>query len=78
MTKGKTLAQIIRTDKRVEDLSHDDDGWWCYLAYGIHTYQGRGSHLIHEDTLTAVLKELRQYKRSTHSCDCEECVKALA
>lgn len=73
-----TLEQKIRADKRVEDLSHDDDGWWCYLQYGLCTHDGPGSHLIHEDSLSAVRRQLAGIKAATNTCGCDECSRALA
>lgn len=73
-----SLEARIKADKRVEDLSHDEDGWWCYLSYGLHTHDGPGSHLIHEMSLTEVRKALVGIRPRTHKCECDECTKALA
>ena len=69
------LEQKLRADPRVEDLSHDDDGWWLYLSHGLHTDQGQGSHLISDTSLTRVARELRGISAKTHRCTCDECEK---
>lgn len=72
------IETALRADRRVEDLSHDGDGWWCYLAHGLHVNGEYGHHLIHEDSLSAVKRQLRGISAKTNTCACEECRKALA
>lgn len=55
-------------EERVQEIFHDEDGYWLYLNRGWHS-DDYGLHVIHEDTQADVLKMLRW----TEPCDCDWC-----
>ena len=50
----------------IKEIYEDEDGYWCELENGYYA-GGTGGydecHVIHEDTHTDILKQIRQIKR---------------
>ena len=55
---------------RIEDIFHDDDGWWIYLKSGWF-WDDYGLHIIHEDTKSEAIDCLKE----TKPCNCSVCQK---
>jgi hypothetical protein len=51
------------------DERNEENGWWLYLTAGWRRDDTDPSHIIHEDTWSAAMSELR----ITRPCDCHEC-----
>lgn len=71
-----TLLERIKAHPHVEEVSDErnlDQGIWAYLKPGYHDgYDALApTHQVHEDTPSAVLRQLRFVK----VCDCDDCKK---
>ena len=53
---------------RIDEMFHDDDGWWIYLKSGWY-WDDYGLHIINEDKKAEAIKMLKQ----TSKCDCDVC-----
>lgn len=54
--------------ERIDEMIHDDDGWWIYLNRGWF-WDDHGLHIIHEDTKAEAIQQLKY----TEPCDCPYC-----
>ncbi len=80
MAYSKKLADISKTDSRIESYDHEFDGWnvdslgrdrgahWVYLKPGFSVRQEQ-LHTIHENTIAKVLYVLK----NVIPCHCDEC-----
>lgn len=59
--------------ERIKEIYHDDDGYWVITNPGWRNGCDSECHVIHEDTKTAILQNIRW----TEPCDCEECIQRL-
>ena len=64
------LRQVQYQDK-IDTAEHDEDGYWVYLNYGYCTGDD-GTHIIHENTIGKVRKQLQRVK----PCSCSLCQRA--
>ena len=56
-----SIIDKLKSDKRVEAVEHDEDGWWIYLKdhYVDQTTDPlQPTHTIHEDTLKEAMEAL--------------------
>ena len=58
-----------KTDKRIQNIEHDSDGWWIYLKPGFVVRDER-THAIVEDTKRGALDKMRLVE----PCACAECI----
>ena len=66
--KNTTKIKVPKKyQSRINEISNDSDGYWCYLK-GWY-WDDPGLHVIHEDTQEAVLECIRQME----PCTCNYC-----
>lgn len=62
----KNLQKLV---EEVIDERNDDNGYWVYLMPG-YINTSTEVHMVHEDTVTEVLYQLRYCVKR---CECDEC-----
>ena len=75
---SKTIAKIYATGKaRLRDgklgpgvWNEGHDGWWAVLKDGWQMDHCSQVHFCHEDTLTELLKAVREAVRCDEGCPC--------
>jgi hypothetical protein len=67
---SKTLQSLKkRNPDKVDDAYRDSDGYWIELAPGWRREPHDLVHMVHEDTVAAVVEAFRRIV----PCDCGEC-----